>query len=126
MHFLREKGFSSSLDRLGFDDIFFTEILTEDPRFAWQRVFGCTVLCKSEKAKSFGIWDFLFSLLSEYESIELDDFLDVLKNDYGIAEPNPYKITELIRENSISLYYDTIMKTIYCNKVSYLSEFDDE
>lgn len=125
MHTLREKGFVTSLDRLGFEDVFLTEILTEDPRFAWQRVFGSTVLCRNPESKSFEIRDFLFALLSEYESIELDEFLDILRSDYGIAEPNPYKITELVREDSTAFYYDAIMKTIYRDKSSYLSEFDD-
>ena len=122
---LREKGLSVSLDRLGFDDFFLTEILIEDSRFASQRVFGTTVLCKTEAANTFMMKEFLFALLSECESIDIDDFANMLKTDYGIPEAKISKIIELIRENPESYYYDEIMRTIYRDKGTFLSEFDD-
>ena len=122
---LRKKGFSASLDRLGFDDFFLTEILVEDPRFSSQRVFGSTVLRRTEETNRFSIDDFLFSLLSEYESIEIHDFTDLLETDYGITEPNVYRIVQSVRESSASYYYDDIMKTVYRDKSRFLSEFDE-
>ena len=69
--------------------------------------------------------EFLFALLSECESIDIDDFANMLKTDYGIPEPKISKIIELIRENPESYYYDEIMRTIYRDKGTFLSEFDD-
>ena len=125
LHLLRERGFSTSLDRLGLDDFFLAEILAEDPRFASQHVFGAMVLCRTEEKHAFGIADFLFALLSEYTSVEMDDFVSLLQSDYGIVQPDVYKIIELIRNNADTFYYDDIMKTIYRDKSAYLAEFDD-
>ncbi len=125
MHSLRQTGFTSSLDRLGLDDFFLSEILAEDPRFARQRVFGTTVLCKTESGGTFAIRDFLFELLSEYDAVDIDDFTDLLRNSYGISHPDESKITSLIRESEEGFHYDSIMRTVYRDKSRFLSEFDD-
>ena len=125
LHLLRQRGFVSSLDRLGLEDFFLTEILTEDPRFAWQRVFGTVVLCRTEETALFGIREFLFALLSEHVSVELDDFVSELQEVYGIAQPDVYKIVDLVRSDPDRFYYDEIMRTIYRDKSIYLAEFDD-
>ena len=125
MYSLRERGFKTSLDRLGFDDFFLSEILAEDPRFARQHVFGTTVFCKTDAVSSFSTRDFLLALLSDCDSVEIDDFEELLKNDYGIGQPDRYKIIEIVRESAEGYFYDNIMMTIYRNKSRYLSEFDD-
>ena len=125
MHSLREAGFVSELDDLGFDDYFYAGILAMDPRFMWQHVFGVIVLSlktgRSEEIISKK--SFLIYALSKYDSVDLDDFISDCLEEYGINISDRYEITRAIA--GTDMYYDSIMAKVYRNKNCYYAEFDD-
>ncbi len=125
MHSLREMGFKSKLDELGFDDYFYANILAVDPRFAWQYVFGNIVLFSKTNQKDDNISkkSFLLYTLSKYDSIEIDDFIADFLEEYGMEIPSRYEINRAIA--GTEFYYDSIMDKVYRNKDIYYSEFDD-
>lgn len=125
MHSLKNIGFTSNLDDLGFDDYFYEMLLAADPRYLWQRAYGKIVLhLKSNTLKnSISIKSFLISVLSEYESVDIDEFIGDCSEKYGIKIPNRYEVIDAI--SNTDFYYDRIMDKIYRNKNVYYEEFDD-
>ena len=125
IHSLRDAGFTSKLDDLGFDDYFYAMLLAADPRYLWQRVFGEIVL--SVKSRSLeniiSTKSFLLSVLSEYDSVDIDDFIDDCTEKYGVRIPERYEVMEAI--SNTDFYYDRIMDKLYKNKSGYYEEFDD-
>ena len=68
--------------------------------------------------------DFLRWLLSDYDSVDADDFISDCQENYGIAIPNRSEITEAI--SGTDMYYDPIMGRIYSDKSIYYDELSDE
>ena len=124
VHSLRQKGVESKLDDLGFDDLFYAWILAMHPDFAYQRVFGSIVLLKTNESTFTSTRDFLRWLLSDYDSVDADDFISDCQENYGIAIPNRSEITEAI--SGTDMYYDPIMGRIYSDKSIYYDELSDE
>lgn len=123
MRSLRNAGFTFDLDALGFDDWFFSNILAVNEKFSYQRVYGEIVLYKTSSPAVFSINTFIRALLSEYESVDVDDFIDDCKYEYGIKIPDRHEVTGAV--SGTSFYYDAIMGKIYRNKSLYYEEFDD-
>lgn len=123
MRSLRNAGFTFDLDALGFDDWFFSNILAMSEKFSYQRVYGEIVLYKTSSPAVFSINTFIRALLSEYESVDVDDFIDDCKYEYGIKIPDRHEVTGAV--SGTSFYYDSIMGKIYRNKSLYYEEFDD-
>lgn len=121
---LRQKGVESKLDDLGFDDLFYAWILAMHPDFAYQRVFGSIILLKTNESTFTSTRDFLRWLLSDYDSVDADDFISDCQENYGIAIPNRSEITEAI--SGTDMYYDPIMGRIYSDKSIYYDELSDE
>lgn len=125
MHSLREMGFKSKLDELGFDDYFYANILAMDPRFAWQYVFGNIVLFSktNQNDDTISKKSFLLYALSKHDSVDVDDFIADFLEEYGMEIPSRYEINRAIA--GTEFYYDSIMDKVYRNKDIYYSEFDD-
>ena len=63
--------------------------------------------------------DLLTELLLDREKIEIYDLKDLLEQEYGIVLDKD-KLTGLIKESS--LYYDSIMETVYLDYDTYFEE----
>ena len=120
---LRQDGFSHRLDTLGFDDYFYASLLGMDDRFCSQRAFGTTVLYNGESSGRFSIADFILSQLREYDSIDLDEFIQDVRDRFGVTIPNRYEVTNAIK--GTELYYDDIMDKVYLDKSLYYADFDE-
>lgn len=121
---LLQEGLESKLDDLGFDDLFYAWILAMHPDFAYQRVFGSVVLLKTSESAFTSTRDFLRWLLSDYDSVDIDDFISDCRENYGITIPSRFEITEAI--SGTDMYYDPIMNRIYSDKSIYYDELSDE
>ena len=120
IHYLMKNGFEHKIDKLGFDDYFYSSILTESrDKFSYIRI-GRNKLFKktSEKITSVDFIEWILSSL-EKSSIEIYDLVDLLENEYGIFV-DEYKIIELISESSV--YYDRYTKKVYANYDVYFDE----
>ena len=120
---LYQAGFSHKLDELGFSEFFYSYLLGIDERFYSQRAFGTTVLYNGKAAGQFSVADFIVSQLREYDSVDLDDFIQDIKDRYGIVIPNRYEVTNTIK--GTELYYDDIMDKVYLDKSLYYADFDE-
>lgn len=121
---LRQKGVESKLDDLGFDDLFYAWILAMHPDFAYQRVFGSIVLLKTNESAFTSKRDFIRWLLSDYDSVDVDDFMSDCRDNYGITIPERFEITEAI--SGTDMYYDPIMNRIYSDKSIYYDDLSDD
>ena len=61
--------------------------------------------------------------LKSYESVDLDDYIADLYENYGIKVPDKYDVISVINETDF--YYDNIMQKIYRSKDEYYAEFDE-
>lgn len=120
---LRELNISSKLDELGFDDIFFENVLAMSQKFQYTRVFGKFVFYKGNAEQNISKKSFVLSLISRYNSVDIDQFKDDCSDVYGVIIPERSEITRVIL--GTDFYYDEIMDKIYRNKSFYYSEFDD-
>lgn len=120
---LRQDGFSHPLEQLGFDDYFYASLLGSSEGFSSQRAYGSAVLYHGERKGQFSIADFLVSLLREYESVDLDEFIEDVRDRFGVSIPSRSDVTQAVRGSE--LYYDSIMDKVYRNKELYYSDFDE-
>ena len=121
IHSLKENGFESDLFNLGFSDSFYAGILASHNDFISQKVFGTIVLKKySASNVPFSTRDFINDNLAEYDSVDIYDFIDDIKEKYGITITDKYDITGAV--SGTSGYYDPIMEKIYKNKDLYYED----
>lgn len=114
---IRNDGFSSELDGLGFGDLFYASILKEDERFSWQRVGNSVVF--NPKGNPFTIHDFLVDYITNAGSVNVDDFSLELRERFGI-ELDRYSIIEKVKGSDV--YYDSIMEKLYADYSLYFEE----
>lgn len=114
---IRNDGFESELDALGFDDFFYASILKEDERFSWQRIGGTTVF--NPNGNPFIVQDFLVDHVTSAGSADIDDFSRELREKYGIALD---RLSILEKVKGSNVYYDPIMEKLYANYSTYFEE----
>lgn len=114
---IRNDGFTSELDVLGFGDLFYASLLKEDGRFSWQRVGNAVVL--NPKGNSFTVHDFLVDYITNAGSVNVDDFSLALRETFGI-ELDRYAIVEKVKGSDV--YYDSIMEKLYADYSLYFEE----
>ena len=114
---LKESGFSSGLDDLGFDDIFYESILRFCPKISSFRVNNVYVFKNTEL--SISKTAFISNLINQYHSITADDLITLLKSTYGISI-DIYEIKESLENTNI--YYNSIMDTFYMNYNVFIEE----
>ena len=120
---LRQDGFSHPLENLGFGDYFYSSLIGSAEGFASQRVFGQAVLYKGKNTSMFSTADFLAAQLREYESTDLDEFIQDIEDRFGVRIPARHEVTGAIR--GTELYYDSIMDKVYRDKSLYYADFDE-
>lgn len=120
---LRQDGFSHGLDQLGFETFFYASLLGTDDRFSMQQCFGGTILFNGKVFGQFSKTDFLLSQLREYESIDLDEFIEDINDRFGVRISNRYDVIQAVKDTE--MYYDSIMDKVYRDKSVYYSDFDE-
>lgn len=98
----------SSLNDLGFGDVFFESIIRNDLRFRFQYMEGVVVL-KQTKDKFF-VYDFIGELLSKFKRMDIYDLIDFIDEEYGI---NFKKENLLSRITSTDVYYHPILEKLF-------------
>ena len=120
---IRNEGFEHRLNDLGFGDYFYSSLLRADEGFAVQRVYGEIVIYNGTVSGEFSKADFFVDQLREYGSVDIDDFIQDIKDQFGITITDRYDVIDASR--GAGMYYDPIMNKIYCDKSRYYAEFDD-
>lgn len=117
---LRRDGHDDPLYDLGFDDLFYNNLLAADSRFSSGRVFGCIVLRKG--TESFTTGSFLSELIRSHGSIDLIDLADELKGRFGIFTGAPMEIVYKLYDSNV--YYDSILGRLYADFELYCRELE--
>lgn len=121
---LQKSGFADKLDRLGFVPWFYSSVLRVDKRFRFTKLGGTVLFYKGNVQPN--LQSFLVDMLHHLESVELDEFLELLEDNYGMKFDKD-RVKYAIADTG--LYYDSIMKTIYRDYDTYyrtIVEIDDE
>ena len=116
---LRYDGFEHKIDKLGFEDYFYSSILSENKNLKILRTGRNRLFCKT--SKSFTLLDFIeWYIYSKDEfSIELYDLIDELKYIYHLSYERR-QILETIKDSQ--LYYNSITDKIYADYDIYFDE----
>ena len=114
---LRKAGFGDELDMLGFNDLFYSSLLREDSRFTWQRIGKTVVL--NPKGTQFNVHDFLVDRVIKEEAIDVDDFVAMLQEVYGISLDR-HDVLHQVKGSDV--YYDSIMGKLYADYSTYFEE----
>ena len=117
---IRNKGFRSELDDLGFSPWFYANLLLSDERFSYGHVFNCIILCKGKEEVT--IQAFEYRLISEAGSIDVYDLMSQMKNDYGCQIGDRWDI--LYRVQGTAAYYDDVLDRFYVNEDTFYRELD--
>ena len=115
---LRKAGFIHPLDDLGFEDWFYSSILTEDKEhFTYRRAGGSKIFYRGKK--SVQVTDLIIDIVEQQQKIDIHDLHDLLEQEYDLYFPFE-KVLQLV--NDTDLYYDSIMQTVYVDYDTYFEE----
>ena len=126
VEYLRNLGFTSEIDNLGFSDLFSISLLRESQDFSNWHLGGNRLFLSDRRtsdrggsARAVSLSRLLASLFDDMTEIDVDDLIGILRDEYNIVLER-WKIIEAAGE--ASLYYDRIMDRIYRDYDTY---FDD-
>ena len=97
--------------------MFYSSLIREDPRFSWQRIGKTVVL--NPKGTQFNVHDFLVDRVTKEVSIDVDDFVAMLQDEYGIIFEKQDILTHV---KGSDVYYDSIMGRLYADYATYFEE----
>lgn len=119
---IKKTGFKNHLDDLGFENWFYADVLSGDTRFNSSRMLQNIVF---NKEKEVTLSTFIASIVWQNDNgdgIDRYDLLEILTEKYGCAEPDRYKLNEVLK--SAGIYYDEVLDRFYSNEDTYLSDID--
>ena len=115
--YLRKKGFEHKLDDLGFEDHFYSSLLTCDSRFRFRKLSNNILLSVGQNMVSLA--DLVEHIVCDYRKMDIYDLVDYTKKEYGIKIER-HKIQQIARDRD--LYYDSIMEKVYIDYDEYFEE----
>lgn len=105
---IRQDGFVHAMDTLGFDDWFYSSLLTINrDLFSHQRIGGTRVMSKGKNVVTLS--KFLENILKENGETSIVDLLNILTNRFG-ANFSKERLVEFIREADFD--YDSALGTV--------------
>jgi len=118
---LNNKGFSHSLDRLGFTETFYEALLSgEHSEFSYRRMGGVKVFCK--KGEKVLLPNFLQNYIEKYGAMGVEELMYRLLSRYGMDMVRD-KLIQIIKDSP--MHYDPIEKKIYPDYEAYLDEANE-
>ena len=119
---IRNDGFISELDELGFPDWFYANLLAFDGRFSFGIMYGCIILFKG--SKNITRADYICSLIRNHRSIDTYDLMDEMSERFGCKVDARSDILYVLSGSEI--YHDEFLDRLYANKEVYYRELEDE
>lgn len=114
---INRKGFTSTLDVLGFDDWFYGALLRANKEIRYSKMGGGFLF--SHIGRQFTRSDFFLFLMKKFKKIDIMKFIEYIEEEYGLKFDR-YDVTPVISKSS--MYYDPIMEKIYLNKEEYYED----
>lgn len=120
---IKSEGFEipHNLEELGFSDWFYSQLLLADDRFSYGNFFSNMVFVKGKI--NLTIKEFALQIIKEYEVIDRDDLLRVVKDKYGCHVKDFWDIYYRVQDTGV--YYDDILYKVYLTKELYYQEIEE-
>lgn len=115
---LRDKGFTSIIDDLGFDDFFYSFLIERNSDTITSSRTGGSILFRKSESKVTRQKFFKY-LMKKFRKIDIIKFMDYIKDVYGL-EFEKWNITSLA--DGAGMYYDDIMEKLYINREEYYED----
>lgn len=113
---LRKQGFTHYIDNIGFSDWFYASLLAaQKDLFSFQRISNSKLFFCGNILVT--ISSFLEYLLKDRQSIEINDLMALLQDEFDLPIPR-YKLVNAAKDSD--LYYDPIDEKIYINYNAFL------
>ena len=112
-----DKYLNDKLDKLGFDEYFYSSILINNPSIQYRKIQNTYLMKKGEE--QFELSDFLIYIMGKLRKIDIYDLCDYIKTQYGL-DINRYKIVAITKE--CSLYYNQITEKVYIDYDEFYNE----
>ena len=117
---LRQEGFASDLDQLGFSDWFYANLLISDERFSYGTMFGNIILYKGHA--SITIKSFETDRIRAHGSIDVYDLMTELTDRFGCRISD--RLDLIYKVQGTEIYYDKFLDRLYANADAYYRELD--
>ena len=115
---IRDKGFTSKLDDLGFDDFFYSSLIERNSdTITSSRTGGSILFRKSDKKVT--RQKFYKCLMKKFRKIDIVKFMEYINETYGL-QIEKWNITSLA--DGAGMYYDDIMQKLYINREEYYED----
>lgn len=115
---LRDNGFTSKLDDLGFDDFFYSSLIERNSDTITSSRTGGSILFRKSESKVTRQKFFKY-LMNKFRKIDIIKFIDYIKDIYGL-EFEKWNIISLA--DGAGMYYDDIMEKLYINREEYYED----
>ena len=117
---LRQDGFASDLDQLGFSDWFYANLLIADARFSYGNMFGNIILYRGHE--SITIKSFETDRIRAHGSIDIYDLMTELTDRFGCRISDRFDL--IYKVQGTEIYYDKFLDRLYANADTYYRELD--
>ena len=117
---LRQDGFASDLDQLGFSDWFYANLLISDARFSYGNMFGNIILYRGHE--SITIKSFETDRIRAHGSIDIYDLMTELTDRFGCRISDRFDL--IYKVQGTEIYYDKFLDRLYANADTYYRELD--
>ena len=120
---IKQDGFESDLDDLGFSDWFYANLLISDDRLSYGNVFGNLVFCKGRATVTRK--SCLEECVNQYGSIDRFDLVSELEDRFGcsISDSDTSNLLYILSDSK--LFYDDYLDRFYMNQELYYREIDE-
>lgn len=114
---LLETGFYHGFMDLGFQNIFYESIIIQSDKIA--SINTTPKIFYINNKKNYNYSEFLYNIIEENITLDYQDFLEILNNEYGISIEQSDLKSKLFGTNA---YYSNEIEKYYFNKEQYLLE----
>jgi len=120
---IKQDGFVSELDDLGFSDWFYANLLISDDRLSYGNVFSNLVFCKGRAIVTRKTC--LEECVNQYGSIDRFDLISELENRFGcrLSDSDTSNLQYILSDSK--LFYDDYLDRFYMNQELYYREIDE-
>ena len=122
IHSLKKTGFEAKLDEWGFDDSFYSGILSVNNGFSWGHIMGGCIFRKGPDQPVLKKTVYC-EFINKHQSIDFDAFAEEFDDFYGVGKPDKWEVIPLIEGSKI--YYDSIMNKFYSDKKYFYEELNE-
>ena len=114
-------GFESELFGFGFEDLFYSSLLTSDERFSFKKLWGTILFRKGKEDVS--AKTLIVEIVKREERLDIYELNAILKEDYGCGSVYTHDIVGKVKDSDI--FYDSELQIFYADEELYYREIDE-